>query len=86
MEEIELGTKIRILPDVEQEPFMLTGDIAAICEPPHRWSPSGESDMIDKDGMYWADFNNCGNASVYGDGIWCVGIPGRHFEILEEKL
>lgn len=84
MKEIKLGTKIRILKAGEQKPMMAEGDVATICEPPARWR-SNSTASLGIDGTYWADFNWQGNEYVYDDGIWCVGTPGRLFEILEEN-
>ena len=83
MEEIKLGTKIRILPYGEQEPYMRQGDTATICCPVFE---SVESEIADRKGYYWADFNRCSNSEVYDKGIWCVGTLGRDFEILEENV
>lgn len=85
MEEIKLGTKIRILQLGEQKPIMTEGDIATICYPDE--TCGGNTDTLqDESGYYWADFNGQGNKRVYSDGVWCVGTLGRHFEILEENV
>lgn len=85
MEEIKLGTKIRILKVGEQKPMKAEGEIATIREPPARWR-SNSTALRDAYGDYWADFSGQGNKYVYGDGIWCVGTPGRFFEIMEETV
>lgn len=77
-EELRVGTKIRV---IEGSPFSAEGDIATICHPYHTFVGAG---VADSDGLYWANFRGQGNRIVVKDGIWCVGIPGEHFEIIEE--
>jgi hypothetical protein len=39
--------------------------------------------ILDKDGYWWADFKDQGNARVNGDGIWCVGKNGAQWTFEE---
>lgn len=80
MNELKVGTKIRILEKGKQPPYAHAGDIGIITV--EKW----DGLIPDTDGDYWADFNHCGNPYVHLDGFWCVGKPNVDFEILGESV
>ena len=78
MSTIKLGTKIRVLAKEAHPPYTHAGDIGVVVENARGLNPDTEGD-------YWVNLNGCGNPYVHMDGIWCVGKPGEHFEILEDS-
>ena len=83
MDELKVGTLIRILP-VENSNVFAAGDTARICLPPVYMQSKNDS-VRSFLKNYWADFNDCGNTEVFEDGIWSIGKCGMHFEVVEEE-
>ena len=54
----KIGDRIRVTKASER--FFQTGDVGRLLH-------------CDKEGDWWADFSNQGNANVYRDGVWCIG-------------